>query len=259
VLTKSPPGPTGVGTRWHEVVRVLPFLRMTVHSVVTAIDADRRLVLDFASSWMRGTLEYTFEPTADGGAVLRQRETLMPRGPLRLADRAIARMLRPNLVHGSRASATCSRRTPGDSRVGTDGTGPPGTAGPRWPGRLERSMQQLRTAAAILAAGIVLVVIVAVSSAGGRPAAPVATSSPLALPSPAHRGAVSLEEALADGDRAISAEDPTPAEIGQLPGGAGWTSRTGGGPRRRRRDVSARAQAAHRRRVHPPAAEHARG
>jgi SagB-type dehydrogenase family enzyme len=79
-------------------------------------------------------------------------------------------------------------------------------------------MQQLRTAAALLAAGTVLVVIVAVSSAGGRPAAPVATSSPLALPSPALRGTVSVEEALA-GRRSVreySAEDLTPAEIGQL-------------------------------------------
>jgi uncharacterized protein YndB with AHSA1/START domain len=98
VLTKSPAGPTGVGTRWHEVVRVAPFLRMTIRTVVTAIEANRRIVLDFAASWMHGTLEYTFEPTADGGAVLRQQETLIPRGPLRLADRAIARMLRPNLV-----------------------------------------------------------------------------------------------------------------------------------------------------------------
>jgi len=78
-------------------------------------------------------------------------------------------------------------------------------------------MHTLRAAAAILAAGTAIVVI-AVSSTGSRPAAPVATSSPVALPSPALRGPVSLEEALA-GRRSVrefSSRSLTPDEIGQL-------------------------------------------
>jgi SagB-type dehydrogenase family enzyme len=78
-------------------------------------------------------------------------------------------------------------------------------------------MQLLRAGAVALAAGIVIVVI-AVSSTGSRPAAPAATSSPLALPSPALRGSVSLEEALA-GRRSVreySAQTLTLGEIGQL-------------------------------------------
>lgn len=97
VMEKIPAGPTRVGTRWREVVRVAPFLRMTIWSEVTAYEPARRLAESFRSSWMSGVLEYTVEPTADG-TLLRQRETLTPRGPLRLLDGLIARPLRPNLV-----------------------------------------------------------------------------------------------------------------------------------------------------------------
>lgn len=80
-----------------------------------------------------------------------------------------------------------------------------------------------RAAAAILAAGAIIVVI-AVSSSGGRSGAPVASGAPagsttlIALPSPALRGSVSLEEALA-GRRSVrefTARSLTQAEIGQL-------------------------------------------
>lgn len=78
-------------------------------------------------------------------------------------------------------------------------------------------MHTLRAAAAIIAAGTVIVVI-AVLSTGSRPPAPVATSPPVALPSPALRGQVSLEEALARrrSVREFAARPLSAAEIGQL-------------------------------------------
>ena len=96
-LEKVPAGPTTVGTRWREVVKLAPGVRMTVWSTVTAIEPGRLLAETFTSAWMHGTLEYTVSPTGNG-TLLRQRETLTPKGPLRLFDRPIAAMLRPALV-----------------------------------------------------------------------------------------------------------------------------------------------------------------
>lgn len=93
-LEKIPAGPTVVGTRWREVVRMAPGVRMTVWSEVAALEPDRRMTETFWSSWMRGTLDYTVAADGDG-TLLRQRETLTPKGPLRLFDRPIAAMLRP--------------------------------------------------------------------------------------------------------------------------------------------------------------------
>jgi hypothetical protein len=97
VMDKVTPGPTRVGTRWHEVVRLAPRLHMTVWSWVTEYEPPRRMLESFRSSWMRGWIEYRVEPT-EAGAILHHRESLIPRGPLRWLDRPIARMLRPNLV-----------------------------------------------------------------------------------------------------------------------------------------------------------------
>ena len=74
-----------------------PGVRMTVWSQVTDVDPDRRLEETFVSSWTHGTLEYTVSATGDG-TLLRQPETLTPKGPLRLLDCPIAAMLRPALV-----------------------------------------------------------------------------------------------------------------------------------------------------------------
>jgi hypothetical protein len=96
-LEKIPPGPTVVGTRWREVVPMVPGVRMTVWSQATDVDPDLQLEETFVSSWTDGTLEYTVSATGDG-TLLRQPETLTPKGPLRLLDFPIAAMLRPALV-----------------------------------------------------------------------------------------------------------------------------------------------------------------
>lgn len=94
VMEKTPPGPTRPGTLWHEVVRLGPGMRMTIWSEVQEVVPDRLLLERYWASWMTGTLLYTLEPTADGTR-LRLRKSLAPKGPLRLLDRPIARMLGP--------------------------------------------------------------------------------------------------------------------------------------------------------------------
>ncbi len=96
-MTKIPDEPTRVGTRWREVVRLAPGLRMTVWSEVIAYDPAQSLVESFHASWMSGRLAYTVTPVP-GGTLFRQRETLTPNGPLRLFDAQIAGMLGPNLM-----------------------------------------------------------------------------------------------------------------------------------------------------------------
>lgn len=96
-MEKIPDGPTVVGTRWREVVRVAPHLTMTIWSEVTTIEADRLLAESFRGPWMHGTLRYTIEPTPTG-CVVRQEQTITPIGPLRLGTRVMDRMFRPRVA-----------------------------------------------------------------------------------------------------------------------------------------------------------------
>jgi hypothetical protein len=46
-MEMNPPGETAVGTRWREVIRLGPGLRMTKGSQATAVEPDRLLALRF--------------------------------------------------------------------------------------------------------------------------------------------------------------------------------------------------------------------
>ena len=96
-MEKVPAGPTTVGTRWREVIRLGPLLTMTMWSEVTAIEPDRRLEERFRGPWITGRLVYSIEPT-DGGCVLRPQQTITPRGPLRLVAGPMDRMFRPRVT-----------------------------------------------------------------------------------------------------------------------------------------------------------------
>lgn len=96
-MEKMPPGPVRVGTRWREIVRLAPFLAMTVTSEVTAVETGRRLEERFNGPWMSGRIVYEIEPI-EGGSRLRQHETWTPHGPLRLAGGIMGRMLSVRLT-----------------------------------------------------------------------------------------------------------------------------------------------------------------
>ena len=82
VLEKTTPGPPGVGTRYREVVQMLPFVRAEILSVITAYDPGRCLAEDWAGGGMEGDLTYHFTPEA-GATRLVQQETVRPRGLLK--------------------------------------------------------------------------------------------------------------------------------------------------------------------------------
>ena len=89
VLDKITDGPVGVGTRYREVVMMLPFIKalhfvtMTILSEVTDYEPGHRLASWWRSDVMAGQLVYTFE-SVDGGTLVVQQMSLHPRGALRL-------------------------------------------------------------------------------------------------------------------------------------------------------------------------------
>jgi hypothetical protein len=96
-MEKTPPGPTAVGTRWREVVRLWRFWHMTMWSEVTDLTLDRRIALRFRGSGMVGTVVYTVTPSGTA-SVLRQEESMHAVGILRPADAVLGRMLRRRLL-----------------------------------------------------------------------------------------------------------------------------------------------------------------
>lgn len=100
VLEKTTPGDVGVGTRFREVVRMLPGVRGEIRSTITRCERDRALEEDFAGAGMRGHLTYGFRAEGDGTRLV-QRQTLELAGWLRplqpLVRRAFARRLRGRL------------------------------------------------------------------------------------------------------------------------------------------------------------------
>jgi uncharacterized protein YndB with AHSA1/START domain len=96
-MVKEPSGPTTVGTRWHERVRVAPGCWMRVESVVSQVDEPYRLAMDFRSRWLSGHLTYDIEPAAEG-SILHHRETVRPSALLRWLSPFIERRMRPRLI-----------------------------------------------------------------------------------------------------------------------------------------------------------------
>ena len=92
VLEKTSPGPPGVGTRYREVVQMLPFIRGEIWSEITRFEPSDYLEENFEGAGMQGQLAYQFLPEG-GGTKLIQRETLKYRGVLK----AIEPLIKPIL------------------------------------------------------------------------------------------------------------------------------------------------------------------
>jgi uncharacterized protein YndB with AHSA1/START domain len=95
-LDKTTPGPADVGTRYLEVVQMFPFVRGTIHSVITRFEPPRWLAEDFTGAGMAGQLAYEFVPEA-GGTRLIQREQMQMTGLLRPLQALVERLLIPQL------------------------------------------------------------------------------------------------------------------------------------------------------------------
>ncbi|HEY5671876.1 MAG TPA: SRPBCC family protein [Anaerolineales bacterium] len=92
VLEQTSPGPPGVGTRYREVVQMLPFYRGELLSVITCFEPGERLEEDFVGAGLRGHLAYRFIGE-QGQTILIQQETVEPTGILRVLEPIIKRAL----------------------------------------------------------------------------------------------------------------------------------------------------------------------
>jgi hypothetical protein len=97
VMTKEPVGPTRLGTRWHERVRLAPGCWLSVESVVTELHPPTLIGIDFASRPWSGHLTYVVEPQGSVGSVLHHQETLRVRGLLTPLTTPIGRQLRTHI------------------------------------------------------------------------------------------------------------------------------------------------------------------
>jgi hypothetical protein len=91
-LDKTTDGPPAVGTRYREVVQMLPFVRGEILSEITRYEPPSHLEERFWGAGMQGHLAYEFAPSGEGTALV-QRETLQPLGMLKLVEPLIKRML----------------------------------------------------------------------------------------------------------------------------------------------------------------------
>ena len=92
LLEKTTPGPVAIGTRYREVVQMLPFYRGEIVSEITRIEQNERLEEDFKGAGMHGHLAYHFLQENER-TILIQRETLHYHGVLRLCEPLIRRIL----------------------------------------------------------------------------------------------------------------------------------------------------------------------
>jgi hypothetical protein len=92
VLEKTTPGPPDVGTRYREVVQMLPFFRGEILSEITRFEPPQFLEEDFWGAGMVGHLAYQFLRQGEGTKLI-QRETLRYRGILRLFEPVIRPIL----------------------------------------------------------------------------------------------------------------------------------------------------------------------
>ena len=92
LLEKTTAGPPGVGTRYREVVQMLPFFRGEIISEITRCEPGGFLEEDFEGPGMAGHLAYQFLPEGEGTRLI-QRETLRYHGLLRLFEPLIRPVL----------------------------------------------------------------------------------------------------------------------------------------------------------------------
>jgi len=85
ILDKTTPGPVSEGTRYREVVQMLPFYQGEILSVITRIEPPEFLEKDFWGAGMLGHLANQFISEREGTRLI-QRETLDYQGRLRVFE-----------------------------------------------------------------------------------------------------------------------------------------------------------------------------
>ena len=97
LLEKTTEAPVDIGTRYREVVQMLPCYKSEILSVITRYEPYEYLEEDFVSPGMRGHLAYQFIDK-NGSTELIQRESIFFTFPLNLTDPIIKKVLHRKLM-----------------------------------------------------------------------------------------------------------------------------------------------------------------
>jgi hypothetical protein len=95
-LDKVTSGPPGLGSRYREVVRMIPFYNGEFISEITAFEAPRLLELTWTGPGMNGRDRYELTEIQDGTRLGHQKWVLCP-GPLRIMEPVMREALFPRL------------------------------------------------------------------------------------------------------------------------------------------------------------------
>ena len=96
LIEKSTEGPPCIGTRYREVVQMLPLVRGEIISEITRFEPGKCLEENFEGAGMKGHLAYQFLPEGDGTRMI-QKENLLMKGFLKPFEPIIERVLLPRL------------------------------------------------------------------------------------------------------------------------------------------------------------------
>ena len=97
ILEKTTEAPVEVGTKYREVVQMLPFYKSEILSVITRYEPYEYLEEDFSGARMKGHLAYQFVDQG-GSTKLIQRESIFFSFPINLLYPIIKKMLYRKLV-----------------------------------------------------------------------------------------------------------------------------------------------------------------
>jgi hypothetical protein len=92
LIEKTTAGPPNIGTRYREVVQMLPFIRGEILSEITRYEPVQFLEENFEGAGMKGHLAYQLIPEGKGTKLI-QREDLLVGGFLKPFEKLIAHLL----------------------------------------------------------------------------------------------------------------------------------------------------------------------
>lgn len=90
------PGPPGLGSRYREVVQMLPFFKGEILSEITAFETPRVLEMAWTAPGMKGSDKYELA-AAHGGTTLKHTKNTVCLGALRLMEPLMRAALVPRL------------------------------------------------------------------------------------------------------------------------------------------------------------------
>jgi hypothetical protein len=96
VLDLTTPGPPRLGSRYYEVVQMLPFYKGQIVSEIKAFEPSRLLEETFTGPGMTGRVRYELTEVDDGTKLV-QKQWFNYRGLLRILEPIIRRVLIPRL------------------------------------------------------------------------------------------------------------------------------------------------------------------